>query len=185
MIELLKALQILPDQELQKLQGKIALRKIKKNSFLIREGEVCNELVFIKTGILRSFYSNLEGKETTKCISFENELTTAYSSFVTQTPTFENIHALCDTELEVLQRDDLYALYDESSEWQHAGRILTELHYIDQEKRTVSFQKQTGKERYESLLENHAQYIKFIPLKYLASFLGITPRHLSRLRNSS
>jgi len=185
MIEFLKSLQLLSDCELQKLHDKTIVMKLKKNAFMIKEGDVCNVLVFVKSGILRSFYSNVEGKETTKCIVFQNEFAAAYSSFITQQPTFENIHALCDTELIVLKREDLYSLYAESSEWQHVGRILTELHYIDQEKRTVSFQKQTAKERYESLLQNHAAYIKFIPLKHLSSFLGITPRHLSRLRNGS
>ncbi|ABG58398.1 Crp/Fnr family transcriptional regulator [Cytophaga hutchinsonii] len=185
MIEFLKSLQILSDNELQKINAVIKTKFLKKNGFLIKEGAVCDEIAWIKTGILRSYYSNVEGKETTKCIAFENELTAAYSSFITQEPTFENIHALCDSELLVLKRTDLYALYAGSAEWQNVGRILTELHYIDLEKRTVSFQKQTGKERYEALAAEHSKYIKFIPLKHLSSFLGITPRHLSRLRNGS
>ncbi len=185
MIDFLKALNILSDSELQKLQAITTERFLKKNAFLIQEDEICDEIVWIKRGILRSFYSNIEGKETTKCIAFDNELTAAYSSFITQQPTFENIHALCDTELFVLNRADLYDLYASSAEWQHVGRILTEFHYLDLEKRTVAFQKQTAKERYEALAAEQSKYIQFIPLKYLSSFLGITPRHLSRLRNGS
>jgi hypothetical protein len=87
--------------------------------------------------------------------------------------------------LVTLKRENLYNLYKDSCEWQNVGRLLTELQYIDLENRTASFQKQTGKERYEELVKNHLKYLKFIPLKYLSSFLGVTPRHLSRLRKNS
>jgi len=182
MKEFLKSLQILSEYELEKLNGITKNKFLKKNDFFIQESSICNEIVLIKTGILRSFYTNNEGNEITKCIAFENELTSAYSSFITQLPTFENIQAICDTELVVIKRKDLYNLYKTSPEWQNLGRILTELHYIESENRTVSFQKQTAKERYESLISNHSKYLKFIPLKHLSSYLGITARHLSRLR---
>jgi len=184
MIHFLQSLQILSDSELQKLEGITQNKFLKKNDFLIQEGVICTEIVLVKAGILRSFYTNSEGNEITKCIVFENELASAYSSFITQQPTFENIQAICDTELVVLKRKDLYNLYETSSEWQSVGRLLTELHYIESENRTVSFQKQTAKQRYETLIENHLKYLKFIPLKYLSSYLGITPRHLSRLRKN-
>jgi CRP-like cAMP-binding protein len=185
LIQFLKSLQLLSDTELQKLEGITKTKFLKKKEYFIKEGAICTELVLIKSGILRSYYSNIEGKETTKCIAFENELTTAYSSFITQEATYENIQALCDTELIILERDALYSLYGDSFEWQNLGRRLTEQHYIDQENRTISFQKQTAKERYETLAANHSKYIKFIPLKHLSSFLGISSRHLSRLRNGT
>ncbi|KAF2517883.1 Crp/Fnr family transcriptional regulator [Flavobacterium foetidum] len=185
MIHFLKSLQIISDSELEKLNGFTENRILKKNDFLIKEGNICNEIVFIKRGIVRSFYTNTEGNEITKCIAFENELASAYSSFITQEPTFENIQALCDTELIVLKRKDLFYLYENSLEWQAAGRFLTEMEYIKTENRAVSFQKQTAKERYDSLVENHSKFIKYIPLKYLSSYLGITSRHLSRLRKTN
>lgn len=184
MIHFINSLQILSNAELQRLEGITQNKFLKKNDFLIKEGVICNEIVLVKKGILRSFYTNSEGNEITKCIVFENELTAAYSSFITQQPTFENIQAICDTEVVVLKRKDLYNLYETSSEWQNVGRLLTEFHYIESENRTVSFQKLSAKERYEALVENHLKYLKYIPLKYLSSYLGITPRHLSRLRKS-
>lgn len=185
MIQFLKSLQIISDSELEKLNGLTKSRILKKNDFLIQEGNICNEIVLIKTGILRSFYRNSEGNEITKCIAFENELASAYSSFITQQPTFENIQAICNTEVIVLKRKDIYNLYENSLEWQKLGRLLTELEYIQLENRTVSFQKQTAKERYDTLINNHSKYLKYIPLKYLSSYLGITSRHLSRLRKAN
>ena len=64
------------------------------------------------------------------------------------------------------------------------GRIIAEMQYINLEQRILSFQKLTGKERYETLFKNHPNYIQLIPLQYLASFLGVTPRHLSRIRKA-
>lgn len=182
MISFFKSLQLLSDTELHKLNGLPKMRLLKKGSFLIQEGKVCEEIVLIKSGILRSFYTNSEGKEMTNCIAFENELMSAFSSFISQKPTEENIQAISDTEILVLTKSNLNFLYENSVAWQNVGRYLTELQYVDLEKRIVSFQKDTAKQRYEKLLSNHSKYVKFIPLKYLASYLGVTPRHLSRLR---
>jgi hypothetical protein len=84
--------------------------------------------------------------------------------------------------LQVISRTDLLNLYKKSIRWQEVGRILAEMQYVELEKRIVSFQKQNAKQRYEELLKNHPNYIQYIPLNNLASFLGITIRHLSRLR---
>jgi len=178
----LKSLHILSEIELKQIDSLIYDKTIKKNEYLIQQGKICNEIVFIKSGILRSFYLTNEGKEITNCITFENELMSAYSSFITQSPTDENIHALTDTQLQIINKSDLLNLYQDSINWQKTGRILAEMQYVILEKRILSFQKKNAKQRYEELLRNHPNYIQYIPLNNLASFLGITTRHLSRLR---
>ena len=180
-----RKLQRLTESELVVLENLTTSRKLRKGDFLIQEGEICSEIVLIKSGILRSFYINNNGDEITYCIAFENQLMSAYSSFITQNGTEENIQAICDTDLIVLQKRNLELLYYQSVNWQKVSRLLTELQYIELEKRIVSFQKQTAKQRYQKLIEEHSNYIKFIPLQYLASYLGISPRHLSRLRKNS
>ncbi len=182
MIEFFKSLQLLSDAELQKIVGLPKEKTLKKGEYLIQEGKICNEIVFVKSGILRSFYNNSEGSEITNCITFENEFMSAFSSFITQQPTDENIQALYDSDLLSINREELNRLYESSLTWQKVGRMLTEFQYVEIEKRIVSFQKQTAKQRYDTLLKYRSNYIKFIPLQHLASYLGITPRHLSRLR---
>jgi CRP-like cAMP-binding protein len=181
-MDFFKSLPFLSDSDKQNLNRLTKTKLLVKNKFLIMEGNISDEIVMIKKGILRSFYINSNGEEITNCIAFDGELMSAFSSFITQHPTDENIQALCDTELLVLKKSDLETLYESSSAWQKTGRLLIELQYVELEKRIASFQKQTAKQRYETLLKNHSNYIKFIPLKYLASYLGITQRHLSRLR---
>jgi hypothetical protein len=82
----------------------------------------------------------------------------------------------------VIKKKDLEKLFEKSNEWQKIGRLLAEMQYVDLEKRIASFQKESGSQRYETMLKRYPNYIKYIPLHYLASFLGVTPRHLSRIR---
>lgn len=182
MIDFLASLQILNEEELQNLPDLLQEKTLKKNGFLIQPGQVASEIVFIKSGILRSYYIHLNGDEITNCITFAGELMSAYSSFISQAPTEESIQALVETELLVLGKEDLEKLYEQSSRWQNVGRLLSELQYMELEKRILSLQKQNAKQRYQQLLQNHPNYLKFIPQNHLASFLGISPRHLSRLR---
>ena len=182
MKEFLRSLQILSEAELQKVDSLLYEKTIAKNDFLIKQGKVANEVVLIKEGILRSFFISDEGEEITNCITFKNELMSAYSSFILQNPTDENIQALTDTHLQIINRTDLLGLYQTSIQWQEVGRFLAEMQYVALEKRIVFFQKQNAKQRYQELLQNHPNYIQYIPLNNLASFLGITIRHLSRIR---
>lgn len=184
MKSIFNSLQLLPENELNKLDALLTERKLKKGDFLIRENQICNEIVFIKSGVLRSFFLNNKGNEITNCITFENEFMAAFASFITRTPTEENIQAIFDTELQIISHENLELLYKNSIHWQEAGRKIAEMEYVTLQQRMVSFQKLTGKERYEELFRLHKKYIQLIPLHNLASFLGITPRHLSRIRKA-
>jgi CRP-like cAMP-binding protein len=182
MIEFLKSLQLLSDDELRHFERLIQLKELKKGDFLIQQGQICSEVVLIKSGVLRSFWINSEGDELTNCFAFEGDWMTAFSSFITQQPTDEYIQAMSKSELWVLKKTEMEILYEQKGVWQKIGRLLTEFQYIALEKRLVSFQKQSAKQRYEDLVEHYPNYISQIPLQYLASYLGITPRHLSRIR---
>jgi CRP-like cAMP-binding protein len=108
----------------------------------------------------------------------------SFSSFITQEVANENIQALSDVEVEVISREHLDQLYKSSIHWQEIGRKLAEIEFVNLQKRMISFQKLTGKQRYEELFEHHQNYLQLIPLQYLASYLGVTPRHLSRIRKA-
>ncbi|MCD0468622.1 Crp/Fnr family transcriptional regulator [Flavobacterium sp. JAS] len=179
-----QSIQKLPQNELDQLDDLITFRTLKKGELLLKENEVCNEIVFIKKGILRSYFFNHQGDEITNCFTFENEFMASFSSFITQNVAEENIQALADTELQVLNREGLEKLYELGVHWQEIGRKLTEKEFVTLQKRMVSFQKLSGTQRYEELYQNHKKYLQLIPLQYLASYLGVTPRHLSRIRKA-
>jgi CRP-like cAMP-binding protein len=174
----------IPQNELDLLDDLITFRKLKKGELLLKENQVCNEIVFIKSGILRSYFFNHQGDEITNCFAFENEFMASFSSFITQNVAEENIQALADTELQVISRESLEKLYQSGIHWQEIVRKLTEMEYVILQKRMISFQKLSGTQRYEELYQNHQKYLQLIPLQYLASYLGVTPRYLSRIRKA-
>ena len=174
----------LDSEESQFLEGFITYRKLKKGDYLISENQICNEIVFVKSGILRSFFINSKGDEITNCFTFENEFMTAFSSFITQNPTDENIQAITDCELEVIDKLAVEKLFNSSFKWADIGRKIAENEVVNLHNRIASLQKKSPIERYETLFVNHQKYIQFIPLIYLASYLGISTRHLSRIRQA-
>nr|WP_315221986.1 Crp/Fnr family transcriptional regulator [uncultured Flavobacterium sp.] len=184
MKSIFQSIHVLSSAELDQLDDLISIRTLKKGAFLLKENQVCNEIVFIRKGILRSFFFNHQGDEITNCFAFENEFMASFASFITQNPAEENIQALSDVELQVIDRQSLEMLYKSSSHWQEIGRKLAEMEFVTLQKRMISFQKLSGKQRYEELFQHHQKYIQLIPLQYLASYLGITPRHLSRIRKA-
>ncbi len=182
MKDFFKSFGFLSEEELDIVESISTKRLLKKGDYLAVEGEVSNEIALIKSGILRLFYTNASGEEFTGCLAFDNEILSAYCSFITQEPSEENIQAVCDTEIVILTKEHLDFLYSRDSCWQMIGRIIAEMHYVELTKKIISFQKDTAKERYSKLITKQPQYVQAIPQYQLASFLGITPRHLSRLR---
>lgn len=174
----------LNSEESQLLNSLITYRKLKKGDYLISEDQVCNEIVFVKSGILRSFFINSKQDEITNCFTFENEFMTAFSSFITQSPTDENIQAITDCELEVIDRAAVEKLFNSSLRWADIGRKIAENEVVNMHSRISSLQKKSSMERYETLFVNHQKYLQYIPLIYLASYLGVSTRHLSRIRQA-
>lgn len=180
-----QSIQDFSPEELNLLDDLITFRTLKKGELLLTENQVCNEIVFIKKGILRSFFLNHKGDEITNCFAFENEFMASFASFITAQKADESIQALVDTEVQVLDRKGLEELYKSGFNWQETGRKLTEIEFVNLQRRMISFQKLSGAQRYEELYKNQKKYLKLIPLQYLASYLGVTPRHLSRIRKAA
>jgi CRP-like cAMP-binding protein len=109
-------------------------------------------------------------------------LITAYSSFLTAQPTQENIQAITKTELLIIQKNKFETLSHQNLNWILFLKIIAEQQYIELEKRIFQLQKSDAKKRYVDLVKNQPEFIQKIPLHYLASYLGITQRHLSRIR---
>lgn len=184
MVEIFQYLFQLNTEECQLLNSLITYRKIKKSDYLISEDQVCNEIVFVKSGIMRSFFINSKGEEITNCFTFKNEFMTAFSSFITQTPTDENIQAITECELEVIDKTAVEELFNSSFRWADIGRKIAENEVVNLHSRISCLQKKSSVERYELLFVNHQKYIQYIPLIYLASYLGVSTRHLSRIRQA-
>jgi CRP-like cAMP-binding protein len=158
------------------------LKRLSKDEFYIREGDVGKNAAFLVSGILRSFYTSDAGDQFTYCITFPNNFTSAYSSFITGLSTEENIQAITKVELLVFEKDKIIQLATDNNQWTHFLKWFAEQQYIELEKRIFQLHKYNASQRYAALLKNHPELLQHIPLQYLASYLGVTQRHLSRIR---
>lgn len=178
----LQSFNILSDREIEDFIAASTTKHLDKLEYYIKEGETCNSVTFVVSGILRSYYTSDKGDDITYCITFPNNLMTAYSSFLTKQPTQETIQAITPTELLVISKEKIEGLVDKNHNWMNFQKIIAEQQYIEVEKRLFLMQGSSASKRYEELLKNQPEYVKNIPLQYLASYLGVTQRHLSRIR---
>jgi CRP-like cAMP-binding protein len=172
----------LSGEDISSLLAFVHSSKLKKGEIFIREGQVSTEVGFLVSGLIRSYHTTNSGEEITYCFRFPNDLIAAYSSFITGNKSEENLQAITDVELLVFSKKELNKLVNDRLNWVKFQKEIAELQYIELEKRIFQLQKTTALQRYEDLLLHHPEYVQNIPLQYLASYLGITQRHLSRIR---
>jgi len=180
----LRTFNMLTEHEIDLFESKVQNIKLKKGDFFIKENRVSKEVAFVVSGLFRSFYYSSSEEEVTYCFTFSNSFVSAYSSFLSQTKTIENIQALTDIELLTISREDILILEKSSTNWLKFFKLITEQEYIKMEKRVLLLQKESAEKKYTDLLINHPEYLQSIPLNFLASYLGITQRHLSRIRKT-
>lgn len=169
-------------QEIKDLSGLFEEKTIKKGDVFLHEGEKCREIAFVKSGIFRSYYTSDDGKESTYCFRFPNDFLASYSSFISGKPSLEAIQAISDADLLILQKNKIEELAQNNQNWTKFLKIIAEQEYLELEKRFFQLQRDNASQRYEILIKNQPDYVQNIPLHYLASYLGITQRHLSRIR---
>lgn len=178
-----ESFKIFKEDELDDLISHFRPRQLKKKEYFIREEEKSNEVAFIKSGIFRSFYYTTKGEDITYCFRFPNDLLAAYASFITGNKSMENMQAISDAELLVIKKESLEYLAAGNINWASFLKTIAEQQYIELEKRVFQLQRNSAVQRYSDLIKNDPVYIQQIPLQYLASYLGITQRHLSRIRS--
>ena len=156
--------------------------EIAKGDLWVQQGKICDQVGFVVSGKLRNFYIDESGNEVTCYFVSPENFISSFTSFLTNTPAYENISALEDCVLRVISKKDLEELCERVPKMQIFRRVIAENLFITMEKRIFMLQSQSAHERYENMLKNNPDIILSVPLQYTASFLGITPQHLSRLR---
>lgn len=155
---------------------------LKKNDIWLKENTVCEHLGFITEGMCRYFYTNDNGDEVTRWVSIENEFTTSLGSLIRKIRTRENIQAISPAKILVAQKEDWEAFCKDHEFARIFWSKAIEGYLIGMEERVYSLIALNAKHRFENLRYNYPWLVKNVPDKYLASILGIKPRHLSRLR---
>ena len=171
---------VLSDTCKQELLGKVKSKVIEKGNMLTYSEETCNELYFIERGCLRGFYFK-DSANITNWIHLDGMFATS-SSFFTRTANHEAIEALETSSLLFINFKDLNELQSQFPEILHIRLLITEFYFAKLEAHLLMLRLQTAKQRYESLLKNESQLINRVPLFYIASYLGMTPVTLSRIR---
>ena len=179
--ELLKHYKSIEEGDIELLHKYFQPREFKKGDFLATANEVCNDIIFIGEGYFQCYVLNdIEEKtiDIIGCVDF----ITALSSFITRVPNDEYIQAITDAKTLSINYDDLQALYDHSKGWERLGRTLMENQFVREQKLVISFVKHTAQMRYENLISNRPDLFQHVPLRIIASFIGVTPETLSRIR---
>jgi len=172
----------IPREEIDSILAHFNRRVIRKNEFLIKQKDICNELVFIEKGIFRHYHYTAEGKEATACFLLENNFAFEVVSFLTRVPSHEIMQALEDSVVYSINYYTLQQLYLKHPLLERFGRIIMEEQFAEFKKIVLAQLRETAEERYLKLLEERSEIFQRVPLKHIASFLGINNTSFSRIR---
>ena len=171
----------LTENEWLPFQEGLVKKRVPKGCYLIEAGQVCDYVAFINKGLFRTLCIVNEA-EVTYNFSFDGNFITDYSSFVTRTPTIEFHQALEDAEVLMLSYARMQQIYTTIPQWEKFGRLIAEFILVRMVERNRSMLFLNAEEQYLELMKTRPKVIANIPQHYIASYLGIQPESLSRIR---
>ncbi len=171
------------NEELDKIVCCFKPKTLKRNCFLLHQGDICKEFYYVEKGCLRTYFIDKKGEEKTRYVMTDFTIGTALTSFATQKPSTEFIDTQEETELLAVSYSDFFKLNNEFDNWKIFYQKILEMAYAFQNKRIENLVTLTAKQRYEELLNNNPQLTQKLSNKVLASFLDIKPETLSRLKS--
>lgn len=156
--------------------------KLNKNEFFVREGEYAQRIGFLKQGVVRAFFLNQEGKEYTKQFFVEGSIIGAYSSLLSKRPNRIAQQALTDCQILVADFNEIEKLYDQFHEIERLGRKIAEFYFLEKEQKEIEMALLDADKRYLIMRERFPTIEAIVPQYHIASYLGISPTQLSRIR---
>jgi CRP-like cAMP-binding protein len=170
----------IPETDWEAIEASFRQERYNKNQLIVLEGEICRNVWFVEKGLFR-WYFNKDGEEITKFFSAAPGMLTAKYSFHRQEPSLESIMALTDATMWRISFEEYQSLLRIPA-WNAFVRLYTIRinEHLDQLLHEI--RSETAEKRYFDLLERHKEYMNDIPLQYIASYLGIAPQSLSRIR---
>lgn len=168
------------DEELEDIVCRFKAKNIKSNEFLLAQGDVCKHLLFVQKGCLRLYYVK-DDVEVSVWFSFEHTSAIEVYSFISELPSNYFLQAIEDSEVFFLDKEELDKLCLAHPKVQLMMKNFWEDVILNLISRFTALQTDSAEKRYLDLLAK-PPYMRSIPLKYLASFIGVTPTSLSRIR---
>ncbi len=189
--ELEKSLEI-TEQEWEHICSKFKPKSAKKGEIVHYTGDIFSDIWYIKSGLARSYFIDNNGKDFTWQLYFNDESMSKINlfmddsvSYYEQSPSLVSFEILEDAEFEVISVADLDELFDMNMKWQHFGRMMIhDTWYASTYKRVLSLMGESAQERYVRLLKEYPTIFEKVKSYHVASYLGMTPQTLSKLRKS-
>lgn len=169
--------------EIEQFTSTIQVKKLRKRQYFLQPGDVMRYDCYVTEGCLRQYYVDNKGQEHTMMFAFEDWWTGDMYSFLSGQPTRYHLEALEDSTLLLIGRQPLEQLYDEIPQLNRFFRILLQNAYIGMTDRINQSLSMTAEERYHAFLHRYPHFEQRLTLKHIATYLGITPESLSRIRS--
>jgi signal-transduction protein with cAMP-binding, CBS, and nucleotidyltransferase domain len=170
------------EDELNDFLREAIIKTFKRQEILSKPDSIPNEIFFINKGLIRVLITDHEGTEHTIHFALENQFIADYSNFIQKQPSIYSLQALEETQVVILPRSAIEWGYKNLTEGQKMGRLIAEYYFIYQDNRIKNTYVRTPKQRYDSITDVFPNIHNRVPQHMIASYLGITPIHLSRLK---
>ena len=163
------------------LSQNLEIIEVPKKQLLLKDGQTSDYIYVVMKGLLRMYYIK-DGEEVCSRFMEEERMAMSVNSFYSRKPGYEYIETIEPSILARIHHDRLYKIYNEHDEFNYIARVITEAYYIRSEERLYLIRKQSAEERYVYFIEHYPDLLQRVPLKYIATYLGITLETLSRIR---
>ena len=156
-------------------------KTIEKGDYLLKEREICRQLYFIEKGLLR-YFMNDDGSDITHFFAAENDFACNYESLLKNSPSRKNIQAIEETTVWTISQSDLDLFYQQIEQGERFGRLLMEKELLNTISRFLEHYTHSPEQRYQDFLIQFSALQQRIPQYYIASYVGVQPPSLSRIR---
>lgn len=178
----IKKISPITDSEWELFENDISEKTIIKNTFFAKPDMISNSIGFVLNGSFRTYYLDNKGLDITTHFQLENMFVVDYESFITSKNSIYYIEALENSHILYFNKKTVENLFQKSHNWERFGRIIAEQVFILYTKRFQSLLFKTAEERYLTLLKEFPEIFQRVPQYLIASYLGIKPQSLSRIR---
>lgn len=183
LIRNIKGMIDISDKEINDFLSRCVSKRFNRYEVVSRPGIIPNEIYFIKKGLIRVIVTDKIGVEHSLHFALENQFIADYSAFILKQPSFYTLQTEEETDVIVLPRSAVEWGYENLKQGNRLGRLIAEFYFIYQDNRLKNLYARTPKERYYAINEVFPNIHNRVPQHMIASYLGISPVHLSRLKN--
>ena len=180
---ILKVVQTTP-KDAQEIADAFRPIELEEKEFLLQENQVSDDYLYLENGLMRTFLFDLEGEEITIDFFIEDNIVFEITSFFNRVRSEANIQAITKCTGFRISYEELNTLFHDKPAFRDFGRAILVKEFIASQKRNYGMINRTAKERYQNLLMTKPQILQHSPLKFIASYLGVTDSTLSRLRKN-